>query len=76
MAFNTNADDKKKDIQEFTNIDEAKIDAMVEKNIGVDILKYYDGLSHRRMCALTKPLRESMKKDTRIMTKDNPVFMY
>jgi spermidine synthase len=43
---------------------------------GGDLLRYYDGLSHRRMFSLPKPLRENMKKDRRIMTKENPVFMY
>ncbi len=43
---------------------------------GCDVLKYYDGLTHRRMFALPKTLRQRMKIDTRIMTKDNPVFMF
>jgi spermidine synthase len=43
---------------------------------GSDVLRYYDGISHRRMFALPKPLRKILKTDKRIITKDNPVFMY
>lgn len=39
-------------------------------------LMYYDGLTHRRMFSLPKPLRDNMALDKRIMTKDNPVFMF
>lgn len=54
------------------------IDELIEQQIGggSDSLRYYDGFSHRRMFALTKPLRMYMQKDHRIMTKDNPIFMY
>ena len=37
---------------------------------------FYDGIAHKRMFALTKPLRQALKKDARIMTEANPVFMY
>lgn len=43
---------------------------------GQDVLKYYDGLGHRRMFALSKPLRFDMRHDKRVMTKENPVFMF
>ncbi|KAL7536029.1 hypothetical protein ACHAWF_005342 [Thalassiosira exigua] len=39
-------------------------------------LKHYDGVVHRRQFALSKPLREMMKLDQRIMTVANPIFMY
>jgi len=44
--------------------------------VGKEVLKHYDGVSHRRLFALSKPLREAMKTDTRVMTVANPVFMY
>lgn len=47
-----------------------------EYKAGSDVLRYYDGISHRRMFALPKPLRNILKTDKRIITKDNPVFMY
>lgn len=54
------------------------IDDLIAKNItgGANALGLYDGVSHLRMFALTKALRKLLAKDERIMTKDNPVFMY
>ena len=43
---------------------------------GKEVLKQYDGVAHRRLFALSKMLREAMKTDERIMTVDNPIFMY
>ena len=43
---------------------------------GGDVLKHYDGVVHRRLFALSKPLREAMKSDQRVMTEANPIFMY
>merc|ERR1712085_120899 len=43
---------------------------------GGDVLKHYDGVVHRRLFAFSKPLREAMKSDDRIMTEVNPIFMY
>jgi hypothetical protein len=43
---------------------------------GSDVLKHYDGMSHRRLFALSKVLREAMNSDERIMTVENPIFMY
>jgi spermidine synthase len=43
---------------------------------GAEVLKHYDGVSHRRLFALSKMLREAMKSDERIMTVENPIFMY
>jgi thermospermine synthase len=39
-------------------------------------LVHYDGVLHRRLFALSKPLREMMRMDDRIMTLDNPIYMY
>ncbi|CAB9503981.1 Polyamine aminopropyltransferase [Seminavis robusta] len=54
------------------------IDNLVEQQIegGADKLGLYDGVSHMSMFALTKALRNLLKNDTRVMTRDNPVFMY
>lgn len=43
---------------------------------GNEILKFYDGESHKRMFSIAKPLRRKFRMDKRIMTRDNPVFMY
>lgn len=50
--------------------------AVTGKEVGGEVLKHYDGVSHRRLFALSKPLREAMKSDERIMTVANPIFMY
>eukprot|EP00548_Thalassiothrix_antarctica_P019925 CAMPEP_0194194024 /NCGR_PEP_ID=MMETSP0154-20130528/75356_1 /TAXON_ID=1049557 /ORGANISM="Thalassiothrix antarctica, Strain L6-D1" /LENGTH=378 /DNA_ID=CAMNT_0038918413 /DNA_START=14 /DNA_END=1151 /DNA_ORIENTATION=+ len=54
------------------------IDNLIEEQIegGAAKLGLYDGISHLSMFALTKKLRNLLKNDTRVMTRDNPVFMY
>eukprot|EP00584_Thalassiosira_punctigera_P010781 CAMPEP_0172546016 /NCGR_PEP_ID=MMETSP1067-20121228/15842_1 /TAXON_ID=265564 ORGANISM="Thalassiosira punctigera, Strain Tpunct2005C2" /NCGR_SAMPLE_ID=MMETSP1067 /ASSEMBLY_ACC=CAM_ASM_000444 /LENGTH=379 /DNA_ID=CAMNT_0013332875 /DNA_START=183 /DNA_END=1322 /DNA_ORIENTATION=- len=43
---------------------------------GGDVLKHYDGKAHRGMFTLSKMLRGGMKSDKRIMTEENPIFMF
>ena len=43
---------------------------------GANALKHYDGESHRGLFILSKPLRNVMKNDSRIMTDDSPLFMF
>jgi spermidine synthase len=54
------------------------IDKLIEEYItgGAKSLKWYDEITHLTMFNLAKPLRNYMTKDQRIMTKDNPVFMF
>lgn len=54
------------------------INTLIEENIkgGEDALRMYDGITHQRMFHLTKAVRKQLSSDTRVMTKDNPVFMY
>jgi len=63
---------------EWISMDARSIDDLIQTYIkdGEKGLRMYDGITHRRMFALSKPLRTQMTSDTRIMTKDNPVFMY
>jgi spermidine synthase len=90
MAFDT-CKESNLAMLEYTDVKMQEIDDMVDTHIteiddidsnsgdckkGGDVLRFYDGMSHRRMFTLTKPLRVNMKMDTRVMTKDNPVFMY
>jgi len=55
-----------------------KIDELLNQQIegGVDALRYYDGTTHLQLFALTKPLRNYMARDSRIMTKENPIYMF
>lgn len=57
---------------------EGFIDDLIESciNGGSRALKSYDGESHLSSFALTKPLRTYIAKDDRIMTKDDPIFMF
>lgn len=50
--------------------------AVTGKERGGDALKLYTGETHRGLFSLSKPLREAVKSDKRIMTVANPVFMY
>lgn len=54
------------------------IDELISKQItgGEDGVDFYDGITHLTMFSLSKPLRKYMAKDDRIMTRDNPIFMY
>ena len=54
------------------------INTLIQENIkgGEDALRMYDGITHQRMFHLTKAVRKQLSSDTRVMTKDNPVFMY
>lgn len=60
----------------ITSIDNIESKANDSAISGSEILKYYDGESHRRMFSLPKPVRVKFSKDKRIMTRDNPVFMF
>lgn len=64
--------------EDWTAAAPAGIDELIERYIegGEKSLRMYDGMTHRRMFALTKALRKQLANDTRVMTKDNPVFMY
>lgn len=71
--------------EEFANIPKKIIDDIISKRIqgnnngtsnDNDILRHYDGETHRTMFSLTKSLRKMLKDDKRIMTRDNPIFMY
>ena len=76
MAFRTDTEGSA--AKEWRRIDSDIIDRLIEETItgGSTVLGHYDGITHLRAFSLTKPLRTYMAKDERIMTKDNPVFMY
>jgi spermidine synthase len=61
---------------DITEIDDISSDANGSAKKGCDVLKYYDGESHRGMFSLPKPTRTKFNADKRIMTRENPVFMF
>jgi len=81
MAYDSTTKESK---EQFITIESGKVDKYLIENIakskgyetGDEVLGYYDGESHRRMFSLPKPVRVKLCKDKRIMTKDNPVFMF
>mmetsp|Transcript_9840 Transcript_9840/g.12279 ORF Transcript_9840/g.12279 Transcript_9840/m.12279 type:complete len:206 (+) Transcript_9840:1-618(+) len=60
----------------FDKLDEETIDQFIETRLGKDTMKFYDGVTHRRLFALSKPIRKGLEQENRIITVDNPVFMY
>lgn len=90
MAYNCS--NPKESMDEFVNLKSKVIDDIVSSDItdidditsglngtakkGEEILRFYDGETHRGLFSLPKPLRFRLQKDTRIMTRDNPVFMF
>jgi len=77
-------------ITDFTRMERDQINKIVSEKIteiedvgkesdannGLEVLKFYDGESHHAMFSLPKPLRLAIACDNRIMTKDNPIFMF
>jgi spermidine synthase len=61
---------------DITDIDDIESNANGSSKSGCDVLKFYDGESHRGMFSLPKPVRVKFQNDKRIMTRDNPVFMF
>ena len=49
---------------------DARIELRIENN-----LSFYDGITHSGMFSIPKYLRELMNKETRIITKSNPLFV-
>ena len=87
MAFNSSKNPKQATMDVMLRpID--KIDSMISSRIGDmnDIensskdghayLRHYDGMAHHRMCFLPKSLRTIVENEDRVITKDNPIFMY
>ncbi|DAZ98408.1 TPA: hypothetical protein N0F65_000122 [Lagenidium giganteum] len=53
----------------------ADTNAIVESRL-TSKLKFYDGISHLGLFGVPKPIRDALDAETRIITVDNPVFMY
>lgn len=53
----------------------AATDAALSTNVRGP-LRHYDGQTHLSMFNLTKPIREGVEAETRVITEANPVFMY
>ena len=78
MAFQAQDQNVQDVVQETCVPSTGVVDNMISDCIsgGPDALRHYDGVCHVHMFALPKALRKELKKDERVMTKDNPIFMY
>eukprot|EP00934_Nitzschia_sp_Nitz4_P002533 Nitzschia sp. Nitz4//scaffold84_size84139//58185//59207//NITZ4_005206-RA/size84139-processed-gene-0.7-mRNA-1//1//CDS//3329559057//2523//frame0 len=76
MAFK--AENPAQATREWIRMEPEIIDELIETYIegGEKALRMYDGVTHGRMFSLTKATRKQLYADTRVMTKENPVFMY
>ena len=63
---------KKHDPRKWTS---AQVDGMIRQRIKAP-LRFYDGVTHTGMFSLPKGLRESIDKETMIITEKKPVFAY
>ena len=52
-----------------------KLDAEIAARLKGE-LRFYDGVAHRGIFGLAKPIRESLAAEKRIIAVENPVFMY
>lgn len=56
--------------------DPKDIDAEIQRKLGVEAaekLGWYDGLTHRSMFSLPKPVRAALAAETRVVTMDTPL---
>lgn len=76
MAYHGKDDKSRAEkLQETLLMGNQVVDEILQQFVSQE-LDYYDGMTHARLFHLTKPLRQSLRQDTRIMTKENPIFMY
>ena len=54
-------------------VDPADVDARLRER-GVAPLRFYDGEAHRGMFATPKYVREAVAAETRVITRDNPLY--
>ena len=55
-------------------LDIQKVDSLLAQRV-TSTLRYYDGTTHRGMFSIPKYLRDAIAKETRLITKENPVFL-
>lgn len=75
IAFN---EPEKEERGSYADWSPERIDARIEERLSSTSTKFrfYDGITHRGLFGLPKPMREGMDREDRIITKANPVFMY
>ncbi|CAM9563460.1 unnamed protein product [Choristocarpus tenellus] len=74
-AFNMASNSEEFSAEVIRRKDIDAVDADIEARISGD-LRFYDGLAHLGLFGSPKWLRAAIAEESRIMTKDNPVFMH
>eukprot|EP00948_MAST-09A_sp_MAST-9A-sp1_P000475 g475.t1 len=66
------------DTEAMVSLPTVTVNKLISSRIkgGVDGLHFYDGVSHKGMFGLPKPMRKAFESETRIMTEATPVFMH
>ncbi len=77
LAFNDGIvfDGKPVSAETFAGSDADTVDKLIEDRI-IGELKFYDGVAHRGIFSLGKHVRKALAEETRIITKDDPVFVF
>ncbi len=57
------------------DMEPATVDQSLEQRL-TSPLKYYDGIAHRGMFNLPKYFRSGIESETRVITNDNPIFVF
>jgi len=80
LAFDSVGDDKKdtNDGDSFREMPINDLNSRLSERIpNHDVkLKHYDGLCHHGVFGLSKQIRKNIQNETRVITKETPVFMY
>jgi spermidine synthase len=58
-----------------TRLSPGEVDGRIAERVGRP-LRFYDGMTHQGIFSLPKQLRAEISSDTRIITKDQPLFTY
>ncbi|CAM9461595.1 unnamed protein product [Ectocarpus sp. 8 AP-2014] len=74
-GFNLASDSSTFNTEEYRRKEVAATDSDIEARI-TGTLRFYDGVTHGGLFGVPKWLRAAVEEEERIMTIDNPVFMY
>lgn len=77
-GFNLATNDSSVSARKVLDMSVEIIDAKIESRLkgGAASLRYYDGVSHKGAFGLPKCSRKDLDAEDRVMTVDNPVFMF
>lgn len=74
-AFNLAFEGTDKDAVDLVERSSSQTNDLIAERISGK-LKFYDGVSHRGLFGVSKPVRDGLASEKRVITVDDPVFMY